>query len=140
MNRPILISRLTRFANDQWTASKKITHSHMGVWDEYPCANPEGAVDNSDWSQSLSEYIYKQISEQSDLNNGFNALQLNNISCVDIMCKIDYQLVGTDKENKEQRLALFRMLTTIGGYSHTVQSWAREDGTTSYFISRPLLF
>ena len=48
MNKNVLISKLTRFTNDTWSSSKKITHSHMGVWEEYPCANPDGPVDNSD--------------------------------------------------------------------------------------------
>jgi len=47
MNKKQLVSRLTEFANSSWAYSKKITHSHKGVVDEYPCANPNGPVDNS---------------------------------------------------------------------------------------------
>ena len=47
MNKLNLVSRLRDFAN-VYGESKKITHGHMGVWDKYPCANPEGPVDNSD--------------------------------------------------------------------------------------------
>ena len=43
-----LISKLTAFANTAYVHSRKITHAHGGVWDEYPCANPDGPVDNSD--------------------------------------------------------------------------------------------
>jgi len=43
-----LISKLTEFANTDYVYNKKITHLHGGVWDEYPCANPDGPVDNSD--------------------------------------------------------------------------------------------
>lgn len=48
MSKKQLVSRLTEFANSSWASSKKITLSHNGVWDDYPCANPDGPVDNSD--------------------------------------------------------------------------------------------
>tara|TARA_Y100000296_G_C5134804_1_gene237590 strand:- start:133 stop:918 length:786 start_codon:yes stop_codon:yes gene_type:complete len=48
MKKVQLISKLTEFANIAYVHSRKITHAHGGVWDEYPCANPDGPVDNSD--------------------------------------------------------------------------------------------
>ena len=48
MKKVQLISKLTEFANTAYVHSRKITHAHGGVWDEYPCANPDGPVDNSD--------------------------------------------------------------------------------------------
>ena len=46
MKKVQLISKLTEFANTAYVHSRKITHAHGGVWDEYPCANPDGPVDN----------------------------------------------------------------------------------------------
>ena len=48
MKKVQLISKLTEFANTAYVHSRKITHAHGGVWDEYPCANPDGPVDNCD--------------------------------------------------------------------------------------------
>ena len=48
MNRIQLVSILTDFANTAYVHNKRMTHSHGGVWDKYPCANPDGPVDNSD--------------------------------------------------------------------------------------------
>jgi len=45
MSKLKLVSKLTEFVNAG--GSKKITHGHVGVWDKYPCANPDGSVDNS---------------------------------------------------------------------------------------------
>jgi hypothetical protein len=48
MDKKILISRLSDYANKTWSVRKQISHGHDGIWDKYPCANPEGPVDNSD--------------------------------------------------------------------------------------------
>jgi hypothetical protein len=48
MDKQKLISRLSDYANKTWSVRKQITHGHDGIWDKYPCANPEGPVDNSD--------------------------------------------------------------------------------------------
>lgn len=46
MSKIKLVSKLTEFVNTK--SDKKITHGHVGIWDDYPCANPDGAVDNSE--------------------------------------------------------------------------------------------
>ena len=58
MDKKVLISRLSDYANKThvgpdystkaWSVRKQITHGHDAIWDKYPCANPEGPVDNSD--------------------------------------------------------------------------------------------
>lgn len=48
MNKKLLISKLSDYANKTWSVRKQISHGHDGIWDKYPCANPEGPVDNSD--------------------------------------------------------------------------------------------
>lgn len=48
MDKKLLISKLSDYANKTWSVRKQISHGHDGIWDKYPCANPEGPVDNSD--------------------------------------------------------------------------------------------
>jgi len=46
MDKKLLISRLSDYANKTWSVRKQITHGHDAIWDKYPCANPDGPVDN----------------------------------------------------------------------------------------------
>jgi hypothetical protein len=48
MNKLNILSKLGHYANAEWSIKKQITRSHWGVFDKYPCANPEGPVDNSE--------------------------------------------------------------------------------------------
>ncbi len=51
MKKKELLSKLTTFANQGW--NRQITHGFRGVVDDgYPCANPNGPVDNSDCEES----------------------------------------------------------------------------------------
>ena len=47
MNKLNLLSKLGKYANEEWAVKKKINHAHWAAWDKYPCANPDGPVDNS---------------------------------------------------------------------------------------------
>ena len=83
MNRPQLVSRLTEFANTAWIHSK-ITHGHGGVWDKYPCANPEGLVNNSDCPEddSLCNCPCQELKPDSEeqleiINKELNGIDVN---------------------------------------------------------------
>lgn len=53
MDKLRLVSKLTEFAEKKWAVTKQITPNHLGVWDNgYPCANPDGPVDNSECDDS----------------------------------------------------------------------------------------
>ena len=47
MNKLNFVSKLGKYANKEWAVRKKMNHAHWSSWDKYPCANPDGPVDNS---------------------------------------------------------------------------------------------